>query len=249
MFYAITINDAGMITGRHESMEPITPKIFKGHAVFGGDRVLDVDAGSAYKEGVNIACYDEEGRMRPAAWCIQQGYMEMPEGYELIDGELIKADLPVEELPESIGSRLARMGAEAEAEMRATRVMFRALAQADLIGGTEAAENAGMFPEWGDCIGQRAEAGSYWRHEGRLWRVNAGQGHVIRAGWAPGEAAALFSQAADPGEDWPEWIEPTGAHNAYSKGARVRHGGKRWLSALENNTWEPGVYGWEVTDG
>ena len=25
------------------------------------------------------------------------------------------------------------------------------------------------------------------------------------------------------------------------------HGGKTWVSAIDNNIWEPGVYGWEET--
>lgn len=42
----------------------------------------------------------------------------------------------------------------------------------------------------------------------------------------------------------PEWIQPTGAHDAYSIGAEVTHGGKVWVSDVGGNVWEPGVYGW-----
>lgn len=58
----------------------------------------------------------------------------------------------------------------------------------------------------------------------------------------------IYEQAedlrADPAQEWPEWIQPTGAHNAYAKGAKVTHAGKRWISDVDANTWEPGVYGW-----
>lgn len=58
----------------------------------------------------------------------------------------------------------------------------------------------------------------------------------------------IYEQAedlrADPAQEWPEWIQPTGAHNAYAKGAKVSHNGKRWISDVDANTWEPGVYGW-----
>ena len=45
-------------------------------------------------------------------------------------------------------------------------------------------------------------------------------------------------------EEFPEWVQPIGAHDAYSKGAKTSHGGKKWLSEVDGNTWEPGVYGW-----
>lgn len=127
---------------------------------------------------------------------------------------------------------------------KAATVMFRAQAQTDAIKPADALDNAMMFPVWADCIGQRAEAGSYWRHGGKLYRVNAGQGHTIQADWAPDKAVSLFSLAANPADECPEWIQPTGAHNAYAEGANVSHNGKHWISTANPNTWEPGVYGW-----
>lgn len=47
-----------------------------------------------------------------------------------------------------------------------------------------------------------------------------------------------------PYEEYPEWVRPTGAHDAYAQGAKVSHNGKKWTSNVENNVWEPGVYGW-----
>lgn len=35
-----------------------------------------------------------------------------------------------------------------------------------------------------------------------------------------------------------------GAHDAYSKGSKVSHKGKNWISNLDANVWEPGVTGW-----
>jgi hypothetical protein len=29
------------------------------------------------------------------------------------------------------------------------------------------------------------------------------------------------------------------------KGDKVRHNNKVWISIIDNNVWEPGVYGWE----
>ena len=47
-----------------------------------------------------------------------------------------------------------------------------------------------------------------------------------------------------PSEEYPEWVRPTGAHDAYEQGAKVSHNGKKWTSDVGGNVWEPGVYGW-----
>lgn len=47
-----------------------------------------------------------------------------------------------------------------------------------------------------------------------------------------------------PSEEYPEWVQPTGAHDAYAQGAKVSHNGKKWTSDISANVYEPGVYGW-----
>lgn len=248
MHYALTVNAEHIITGVHESMNPITADMFKNNAALSRDAVIAVDTPAWYESFVDIRCYNGDGTKKSIVWCIENGYMPMPPHKEIINGELVEADTPVEDQPDSsIKSRLERLDAQAEAEQKAARVMFRALARADVITAADALDNALMFPLWADNIGKRAEAGSYWRHVGKLWRVNAGQGHTIQADWPPDLAASLFSPAANPADEWPEWIQPTGAHNAYSKGTKVTHGGKKWVSMAGGNVWEPGVYGWEVS--
>ncbi|MGI6151600.1 MAG: chitinase, partial [Christensenellales bacterium] len=58
-------------------------------------------------------------------------------------------------------------------------------------------------------------------------------------------AVSLWVAVADPAIEWPEWVQPSGSHDAYEKGAKVTHNGKRWTSSADGNVWEPGVYGWE----
>ena len=75
------------------------------------------------------------------------------------------------------------------------------------------------------------------------------QDHTSQADWTPDAASSLWKATADPAEEWPAWSQPQGAHDAYAKGAKVLHSGKRWTSDVDNNVWEPGVYGWtEVTE-
>lgn len=51
-------------------------------------------------------------------------------------------------------------------------------------------------------------------------------------------------ESQGPSDEYPEWVQPTGAHDAYAQGAKVNHNGKKWMSDGANNVWEPGIYGW-----
>lgn len=42
------------------------------------------------------------------------------------------------------------------------------------------------------------------------------------------------------------WVQPTGAHDAYAKGAQVSNNGKIWESTIAANVWAPGVSGWKL---
>ncbi len=60
----------------------------------------------------------------------------------------------------------------------------------------------------------------------------------------------------DPGDGTPapppEWVQPTGATDAYNTGDRVTFQGAVFESLIDGNTWSPAVYpdGWrKVTDG
>lgn len=49
--------------------------------------------------------------------------------------------------------------------------------------------------------------------------------------------------------DGEEWQRPLGAFGAYPQHATVTHMGKRWVSTLDMNVWEPGVSGWKPETG
>ena len=54
----------------------------------------------------------------------------------------------------------------------------------------------------------------------------------------------------DP-QDIPDWVQPTGAHNAYNTGDKVRYNGRIYESTMDGNVWAPDVYpaGWrEITE-
>lgn len=45
------------------------------------------------------------------------------------------------------------------------------------------------------------------------------------------------------------WVQPTGSHDAYAKGAAVTHAGRTWVSLTPANVWAPGVSGWRESWG
>lgn len=133
------------------------------------------------------------------------------------------------------------------AALRATSIAFVLMAEAGQIDDVTATENAGQFAAWNYPI--RYDAGQIRRDplDGNLYRVNEGQGHTSQQGWNPSLTPALWSKIGDPAEEWPAWSQPLGAHDAYSAGDKVSHNGKRWVSDLDGNVWEPGTYGWSET--
>ena len=91
-------------------------------------------------------------------------------------------------------------------------------------------------------------AGDRVRYGNLLYRCL--QAHTSQDDWAPDVAVSLWVRIDDPAIEWPEWRQPAGAHDAYPLGAQVSHVGKRWVSDIDGNVWEPGVSGWsEYTGG
>lgn len=70
------------------------------------------------------------------------------------------------------------------------------------------------------------------------------QAHTSQAGWNPADAPSLWARILIPDPTViPDWEQP-GSTNPYMKGDKVKHNGKVWVSDIDNNVWEPGVYGW-----
>lgn len=74
------------------------------------------------------------------------------------------------------------------------------------------------------------------------------QDHTSAAEWTPDAATSLYKAIGITEDGYPEWVQPLGATDAYSKGDKVSHNGSHWVSAVDNNVWEPGVYGWTEVD-
>lgn len=102
----------------------------------------------------------------------------------------------------------------------------------------QAAEAIDLYLPWE--VGIAYVAGDIRRDEEKLYKCV--QAHTSQADWKPALVPALWTLISV--EEWPEWVQPTGAHDAYAKGAQVSHNGTHWTSDVDANVWEPGVYGW-----
>jgi hypothetical protein len=70
--------------------------------------------------------------------------------------------------------------------------------------------------------------------------------HTAQADWTPDIAVSLFTKILIPNENViPEWEQPNST-NPYMSGDKVTFNGQTWISTIDNNVWQPGVYGWEV---
>lgn len=107
---------------------------------------------------------------------------------------------------------------------------------------------ASVYPEY--AVGVAYKTGEVFRHgvnglgDPQLYQVL--QDHTSAAEWTPETAASLYKAVGVTPEGVPVWVQPLGATDAYAKGDRVSHKGVIYVSTVDVNVWEPGVYGWEA---
>ena len=148
---------------------------------------------------------------------------------------------PPEPEPEPEPTEIEVLRSQVNTLSAATSIAFVTLAEAGSIDDVTAGEHVDMFAEWEPDVSY--SAGNIRKYDGQLYRCV--QAHTSQADWTPDTAVSLWVRIADPAEEWPEWSQPVGAHDAYQTGDKVSHGGEHWISTVDGNVWEPGVYGWE----
>lgn len=70
------------------------------------------------------------------------------------------------------------------------------------------------------------------------------QDHTSAEEWTPDTATSLYKKVGVTEDGTATWVQPLGATDAYMTGDIVSHNDKIWVSDVDNNVWEPGVYGW-----
>ncbi len=90
-------------------------------------------------------------------------------------------------------------------------------------------------------------------------RIGEAEGGKIILQYLPHELIGQYFSAAeseepdepaepDTGDTYPEWVQPTGAHDAYNTGDIVNYNGTLYKSVIDGNVWAPDAYpqGWEA---
>ena len=54
----------------------------------------------------------------------------------------------------------------------------------------------------------------------------------------------------EPADEWPEYKQPTGAHDAYKTGDKITYNGKHYTCAMDGCVWTPDAYpqGWQLVE-
>ena len=108
-----------------------------------------------------------------------------------------------------------------------------------LLDDETALDGVELFPMWNAekeyAVGDRVQ------YNGTLYKCV--QAHTSQEDWTPDATPALWVVVTI--EEWPEWVQPTGAHDAYNTGDKVSYNGNRYVCTIDANTYAPDVYGWE----
>lgn len=111
---------------------------------------------------------------------------------------------------------------------------------AETLDDESALKSVELFPVWKeDAV---YEVDDRVRYEGILYKCLIA--HTAQSDWSPQDAVSLWARVLIPDpEVIPDWVQPEST-NPYMMGDKVRHNGKVWISDIDYNVYEPGVYGW-----
>jgi len=135
--------------------------------------------------------------------------------------------------------------AQDNALLKAVRLTAGEMLRATNLTAEQAAEIASVFEPW--RVGVAYSVGDVRRYDGDLYECI--QPHTSQSDWTPDAVPALWKSHAPAGVI-PEWVQPTGAHDAYQTGDLVTFEGQVWRSVIDANVWSPTAYpaGWELQE-
>lgn len=99
-----------------------------------------------------------------------------------------------------------------------------------------------LFPAWE--TGKAYAVSDRVQHNGTLYKCI--QAHTSQADWMPSATPALWKTVSV--DEYPEWVQPAGAHDAYNIGDKVTYNGQRYICTSNGNVYAPDVYGWELVN-
>ena len=97
-----------------------------------------------------------------------------------------------------------------------------------------------LFPAW--VVGKAYAVNDRTQYNGTLYKCI--QAHTSQSDWMPSATPALWKTVSV--DEYPEWVQPTGAHDAYNIGDKVTYNGQRYVCTSNANVYAPDVYGWNL---
>ena len=110
----------------------------------------------------------------------------------------------------------------------------------------KAMEVADLYPAWESKKSYVADEiikyGVNKDNETQLYKVI--QPHTSQDDWTPDATPSLYKAIGFTDGGVSIWTQPLGSTDAYMKGDAVSFNDELWTSDIDNNVWQPGVYGW-----
>ena len=97
-----------------------------------------------------------------------------------------------------------------------------------------------LFPAW--VVGKAYAVNDRAQYNGTLYKCI--QAHTSQSDWTPDATPALWKTVSL--DEYPEWVQPTGAHDAYNIGDKVTYNGQHYVCTSNGNVYAPDVYGWDL---
>lgn len=123
---------------------------------------------------------------------------------------------------------------EREANHVVGQIATRELVKSGELSAEDLQKIAPLYPDW--QVGVEYKIDDIVNFEGILYKVI--QAHTSQSDWTPDVAVSLFVSTLAEGEIG-EWVQPTGAHDAYNKGDQVLYKDRIWTSLIDANTTVP----------
>ena len=128
-----------------------------------------------------------------------------------------------------------------DANLQATRKLIRV----DDLSEEELLDMIDLYDNY--QVGKPYKVDDIFKYEGKLYEVI--QEHTSQGDWVPNELPSLYLNLM-PDNVIPEWVPPTGSHDAYKIGDKVIFNGLVYESIIDGNTWSPTDYpqGWKIVE-
>lgn len=135
-----------------------------------------------------------------------------------------------------------------ETEMEKAQEVFNELAQAytlDMATDKQAFQMRYLYLDFDPNSHEYKKDDRFlWSENNKFYKVL--QNHTSQADWTPDTAVSLYAEIPDPSIEWPEWKQPTGAHDAYHRDDKITFtDGKKYECIAPEGVavvWDPATY-------